>query len=95
MCNKVRRKMGAIAEISIDAVGLAQFLLTCYSLARVLVSKRNPRLRAFFEILTHFSTLKKFPVFPVNIGNLLLSYSLYSLFFNLFIASILYFLPYI
>ena len=79
--------MGTGVEISIDAVTLAQFLLTCYSLARVLVSKRNPRLRAFFENLTHFSTLKKFPVFPVNIGNLLLSYSLYSLFFNLFIAA--------
>ena len=87
--------MCADAEIFIDVMSLAQFLLTCYSLARVLVSKRNPRLRVFFEILTHFSTLKKFPVFPVNIGNLFFSYSLYSLFFNLFIASILYFFLYI
>ena len=79
--------MGASAEISIDAVLLTQFLLTCYSLEQILVSKRKPHLWAFFEILTHFSTLKKLPVSPVNMGNLLFSYSLYSLFFNLFMAS--------
>lgn len=79
--------MGAGAKIFSDAVLLAQFLLTCYSLEQILVSKRKPHLWAFFEILTHFSTLKKLPVFPVNMGNLLFSYSLYSLFFNLFMAS--------
>lgn len=79
--------MGVGMKTSIDAVMLAQFLLTCYSLARILVSKRKPHLWAFFKILTHFSTLKKLPVFPVNMGNLLFSYSLYSLFFNLFMAS--------
>lgn len=79
--------MGASAEIFSDAMLLTQFLLTCYSLEQILVSKRKPHLWAFFKILTHFSTLKKLPVFPVNMGNLLFSYSLYSLFFNLFIAS--------
>lgn len=79
--------MGAGAKIFSDAVLLTQFLLTCYSLGQILVSKRKPHLWAFFEILTHFSTLKKLPVSPVNMGNLLFSYSLYSLFFNLFMAS--------
>ena len=79
--------MGAGAKIFSDAVLLTQFLLTCYSLEQILVSKRKPHLWAFFEILTHFSMLKKLPVSPVNMGNLLSSYSLYSLFFNLFMAS--------
>lgn len=79
--------MGAGAKIFSDAVLLTQFLLTSYSLEQILVSKRKPYLWAFFEILTHFSTLKKLSVFPVNMGNLLFSYSLYSLFFNLFMAS--------
>jgi hypothetical protein len=79
--------MGAGAKIFSDAVLLTQFLLTCYSLEQILVSKRKPHLWAFFEILTHFSTLKKLSVFPVNMGNLLFSYSFYSLFFNLFMAS--------
>lgn len=79
--------MGAGAEIFSDAMLFTQFLLTCYSLEQILVSKRKPHLWAFFKIFTHFSTLKKLPVSPVNMGNLLFSYSLYSLFFNLFIAS--------